>query len=168
MNNLPVGNSISIEEVLCNSALRLGADAIPKKGTSTNDSAAAGMVGEYISTLVPSSSSVSFTTATVTVVGSISLTAGDWDVEGNVNLTSATATVTAASAGIASSVAMPSDGTEVFSNVKITLLSGTDGITLPRKRISIPSSATINLLASSTFSAGTVAGFGAITARRAR
>jgi hypothetical protein len=49
-------------------------------GTTTNDSATAGNVGEIISSTVTSGSAISLTTATPVNMTSISLTAGDWDV----------------------------------------------------------------------------------------
>ena len=51
-------------------------------GTTTNNSAQAGSVGEYIESRVVQGSAVALTTATDTNVTSISITAGDWDVGG--------------------------------------------------------------------------------------
>lgn len=137
--------------------------------TTTNNDASAGSVGEAISSLVAVGSPVSLTTNTGTNVTSISLTAGDWDVSGNVNLTEGTATVTGASAGITStSATVPTNGSEVYSGVQVTLLSGTDSITLPPKRFSLSGTTTVYLVAKSTFSAGTVDAFGSILARRVR
>jgi hypothetical protein len=50
------------------------------KGTSTNDNANAGNVGEYVSSTV--TTPVSVASATATNITTISLTAGDWDVSG--------------------------------------------------------------------------------------
>ncbi len=47
-------------------------------GTTTNDNATAGNVGEYIETIITTPTNL--TSASVTAVGSIALTAGDWDV----------------------------------------------------------------------------------------
>src|SRR5216684_1358028 len=57
------------------------------QGTATNDNAAAGKVGEYISSTIATGSSVTLTTNTTANVTSISLTAGDWDVTGAVDFT---------------------------------------------------------------------------------
>lgn len=138
-------------------------------GTTTNDSATAGNLGEFVSSAIASGSAVSLTTATAANVTSISLTAGDWDVEGNVNFSASTATVTGTSAGISStSATLPTDGTEAYSGVQVTLLSELDSVTMPRKRISIAGTTTVYLVGKSTFSAGTVTAFGAISARRVR
>lgn len=138
-------------------------------GTITNDNATALNVGEYVSSLVATGSAVSLTTNATANVTSISLTAGDWDVDGIVNLNASAATVTAMSGGVTStSATIPSDGSEGYSGVLLTIASAVDSITLPRKRISIASTTTVYLVGRSTFSAGTVAAFGSITARRVR
>ena len=55
------------------------------QGTTTNDSAGLGKVGEIIQSNVPIGSSLPITTGVASNVTSISLTAGDWDVWGSVN-----------------------------------------------------------------------------------
>jgi hypothetical protein len=55
-------------------------------GTTTNNNAAAGSVGEFISSVIAQASSVSLSNNSVVSVANISLTAGDWDLYGNVNL----------------------------------------------------------------------------------
>ena len=138
-------------------------------GTKAADSAASGQYGEIISSLVAIGSPVSLTSATAANITSISLTAGDWDVEGNCNFKATTATVTATQCGISStSATLPVDGSEVYSGVQVTVISENDSVTLPRKRISISATTTVYMVGQSTFSAGTVGGFGAMTARRVR
>lgn len=138
-------------------------------GVTDNSSAAAGIVGEHVWSPKVSGSAVSLTTATSEDVTFIDLTAGDWDVEGNVNFAGISATVTAKKAGIsATSATVPTDGTEVFSGLQTTTLTTTDGVTLPRKRISLAGPTRIYLVAQATFSAGTVSAFGSISARRVR
>ena len=56
-------------------------------GTTTNDNAAVGYIGEYVESNISSSSAVSFTTNVSKNITSISLTAGDWDVFGMFGLT---------------------------------------------------------------------------------
>jgi predicted nucleic acid-binding protein len=66
--------------------------------TQTNDSAAAGKVGEFITSNIVVGSAVALTTGTAANVTSVSLTAGDWDVCGEVDLsTAATTNVTGVS-----------------------------------------------------------------------
>ncbi len=138
-------------------------------GTATNNSATAGHIGEYVSSLIAVGSAVSLTTATPANVTSISLTAGDWDVEGNINFTETTATVTARSGGVTSTTAtIPTDGSEVYNGSQTVVITSINSITSSRKRFSLSGTTTVYLVTSATFSAGTVAAFGSITARRVR
>lgn len=138
-------------------------------GTTTNGNAPSGAVGEFVSSLVPVGSPVSLTTATAKTVTSISLTAGDWDVEGNINYSAATATITGSTGSIGiTNNTLNTDGSEVYSGVVTTLVSEINSTTIPRNRISIAVTTTVYLVGKVTFSAGTVTAFGAITARRVR
>jgi hypothetical protein len=138
-------------------------------GTATNDSAPVGAIGEIVSSYIASASGVSLTNNTAANVTSISLTAGDWDVEGNVNFAGTTATVTGGQGGInTTSATLPTDGSEVYDGTVTTTLTDTSGVTLPRKRISINATTTVYLVGFKLFSAGTVKAFGGITARRVR
>lgn len=149
------------------SAASTGGVAI--KGTGTNDNAASGDDGEIVSSAVAVGSAVSLTTATAANVTSVSLTAGDWDVSGSINIAGASATYTGGVGGLSStSATLPTDGSEVNSGVQLTIMSATDGITMSRKRFSLSATTTVYLVAKATFSAGTMTGYGAITARRVR
>ena len=139
------------------------------RATATNDNAPSGGQGEFVQTLVATGSAVSLTTATPANICNVSLTAGDWDVEGNINFNDTSATLTATEAGIsATSATLPTDGSEVYCGVQLTTTTAKNGITLPRKRISIASTTTVYLVGQQTFSAGTAAAFGQISARRVR
>lgn len=138
-------------------------------GTTTNDNTSAGNVGEYTSSLIAVGSAVSFTTATAMNITTISVTAGDWDIEGNVNFNETSSTVSARSAGVTStSATIPTDGSQGYCGVQSTVTSEINTITLPRKRVSVSGTTTIYLVGSATFAAGTCTGFGTITARRVR
>lgn len=135
----------------------------------TADNASAGNLGEYVESLIASGSATALTSATAKNVTSISLTAGDWDVSGNVNFSASGATVTGTSGGISStSATVPTDGSEVFSGIQTSVVSENDSVTLPRKRFSLSSTTTVYLVAKSTFSFGSVSAFGQINARRVR
>lgn len=117
--------------------------AIP--GTVTNDNAAVGNIGEFVQSLVAVGSPVSLTTATAKNVTLISVLGGDWDVGANANLSAASATQTGSSAGISTTTGtLPTDGSECYSGVVTTVLSETDTITLPRKRVSAAPNAAHN------------------------
>lgn len=138
-------------------------------GTTTNDSATVGYVGEFIQTLVASGAPITLSNNTAANVASVSLTAGDWDVEGNINFTGTTATITGGQGGISStSATLPTDGSEVYDGTITTLLSDTSSVTLPCKRVSIAVTTSVYLVAKKSFSAGTVVAFGQINARRVR
>lgn len=138
-------------------------------GTTTNNSASAGNVGEYVTSLVAIGSPVSLSTTVASNVTSISLTAGDWDVDGQVSFTEGTSTVTARSAGVTITTGtVPTDGSEGYCGVQSTVTSEINSISLVKKRFSLSTTTTIFLVGKATFTAGTCGGFGVITARRVR
>jgi hypothetical protein len=140
------------------------------KGTATNDSAAAGYVGEYVSSTVVQGSAVSLTTATTTGVTSISLTAGDWDIDGNVNFIPQTSTVrTRAIACIFNSVGLPA--ADQYSSVNYGTTDAAGNIftvQAVKTRYSLSATTTIYLTTYADFSGGTLSAFGSIRARRVR
>lgn len=146
-----------------------GAGAI---GTVTNDSAAAGFLGEYVSSLVAVGSPQSMSTGTAMNVTSISLTPGDWDVQASVNIINTGSTVTGSpnvQTGISTTTAtLPTDGSECSTGILGVTLTNTDGISIPRKRISIAVTTTAYLVAKASFSVGTFGSYGSINARRVR
>ncbi len=138
-------------------------------GDSSGGNALAGYVGEYVESKIASGSAISLTTATPANITSISLTAGDWDVEGNVNYSLTAATVAQNVAAINStSATVPTDGTQVYSGATAAASSAPDSITLPRKRISISATTTVYLVANVTFLGTGIDGYGFISARRVR
>ena len=141
-------------------------------GTTTNDNAPAGAVGEYISSTVLSAGAVSLTNLTVANVTSISLTAGDWDVWGNVATKPNAATVTAEVIAAISLVTaalptIPNGGAYalVYPNSTagaITVLpTGT-------MRLSLAATTTVYLVVDTQFSVNTLGAYGFIGARRVR
>ena len=135
-----------------------------------NVAAGAGEIGELIDSPIAVGSAVSLTSATAANVTSITLTPGSWLVHGHVNLSAGSATRTAASAGISTTTAtLPTDGSEVTSGIQTTTTTHKDGITLQPKQVLVAAGTTqvVYLVASATFSAGTVAAYGQISAIRA-
>jgi hypothetical protein len=136
--------------------------------TATNDSAAAGKVGEFASSTRASGSSLALTTSTQTNVTSVSLTAGDWDVWGTVGFVTGGSTVVTASIGsvntTSATLGTPTDGGyfNVAGNVPNTVAP--TGV----KRVSLASTTTVYLVAYSTFSTSTQSVYGSIFARRVR
>jgi len=141
-------------------------------GTTTNDDATAGRLGEYsISTVA--SNTVSLTTATPANITSISLTAGDWDVSGKViYTTAATTNVVSLLMGISTTSATIAgeETTGKLQNVAAGLVYGatTVHVTGPVVRVSIASTTTVYLVTNQAFTVSTLTGGGTIRARRVR
>lgn len=142
-------------------------------GTTTNNNANAGSVGEFISSTVLVGSAVALTTATPTNVTSILLTAGDWDVWGSVWFNPAGTTQSTTNIGWISSTSAtlptpPNNGAEHAVTSAITVGAGTYGFPVGMARFSLSGTTTIFLSAYSSFSVSTNAAYGFIGARRVR
>lgn len=141
-------------------------------GTTTNDSAGTGLVGEYQSPAVVPATTVSLSTGTPVTVTSISLTAGDWDVQGGaIFATAASTSVTQVLAGISTTNnTLGADGTyarATFAAVVPGAVEWQDQVT-PIVRISIAATTTVYVVAQSTFTVSTQTAGGYIRARRVR
>jgi len=146
-------------------------------GTATNDNAAAGTVGEIITSSIPVGSEVTLTTAVTANVTSISVPAGDWHLSAVVNfdLAGTTGTLFQGGASLTSAV-LPTQpgggglGTDALLSFPVPITGLTGDLVLPGGvvRLSIASTTTVFLTASCTFTVGTCKAFGTITARRIR
>lgn len=133
-------------------------------GTTTNNNANAGSIGEYVQSTFSGVSLVSITTANAT---SISLTAGDWDVEGGLTFTGSTTNMTNIAAGSNStSATFPTAG--FYWQIQQTAGFQAYGASIPRQRFSINSTTTIYMPVQASFSTGTVTVAGVLRARRVR
>lgn len=144
-------------------------------GTTTNDNAVAGSIGELATASLAFADRITLTTATAANVISVSLTAGDWDVSGVVTLEQGgSINVKDIFVGISTtSATLPTDDSHM--NV---LTYGSAGASLggssnprmptPPARISIGSTTTVYLVVLSTFTADTLKAYGTIRARRVR
>lgn len=137
-------------------------------GTTTNDSATSGYVGEYV---VATVSAVSVpTTATWSSITSIALTAGDWEVTGQIGyqLNSAVTTglfyigINTANTGSGLSYG----DTQMPAGIPTAPIDS--GATIAGVRISLASSGTVYLMSFAQYSAGTPKASGRISARRMR
>lgn len=151
-----------------------GTSGINLKGVSTNSSVSAGYVGEYVSSSI-SGSPVSISTNTSTDLTSISLTAGDWDVWGNINFLSDTNTVVKSVNGWISSTSatLPATGTTIArqdygSTGIVNILSGgvQCGMAIAPQRFSLASTTTIYISGYAIFTTSTLTMTGFIAARR--
>jgi len=141
-------------------------------GTTTNDAASAGYIGEYISSTLAIGSAVSLTTATTANVTSISLTAGDWDVNGNIGFIAASGTlgtvqIVSISQTSATLPTSPNGGAYAREEIAFPA-TATQIIPTGTMRISLASTTTVYLVAQATFSVSTMTAYGFIGARRAR
>lgn len=147
-------------------------------GTTTNDNAAAGRPGEFITATVPVGSAVALATGVAANVTSISLTAGDWDVSGVVDHNIAATTsvtqinsgVSLTSATLASQAGGAGLGTDPTSTLSYAAMVPGAGIVqgAPLVRISLAATTTVYLVAQDTFTLSTISAYGTLRARRVR
>ena len=140
-------------------------------GSSTNDSAATGSVGEVITSSVAAGSAVGLSSAIPANVTSISLTAGDWDVWGQIGfVTGATSVVSSAYGAVNTSSASLGliNTNPLCANVGFSVTGTSPALPLVPYRLSLASTTTVYLVAQSGFTTSTQAACGFIQARRRR
>lgn len=143
-------------------------------GTTTNNNATAGSVGEYVEAQLLQASALSLTTATPVDVTSISLTAGDWDVTGTFYFNPANTTSVTLFVGLISSVSANIGDNNVIGGrvqdvvTKVSAGNGNSSYVAPPRRFSLSATTTIYLCAQSNFTISTATVFGNIRARRVR
>ncbi len=142
-------------------------------GESSTGSATAGNVGEYIEGVLAVGSATSLTTGTDKTVISLALTAGDWDISGNVGLvTAGTTSVTFIFAGISltNNTLDQTNGRTVTSAFPAIVPGAGTSFQIPvgPVRFSVSGATTVYLIGRATFSASTLTAFGIIRARRVR
>lgn len=146
-------------------------------GTTTNDSAPTGGIGQFVTATVASGSAVSLSNGAGTNVTSISVTAGDWDISGTVDIILAGATGTLSQGGISLTTAtLPSQaggsglGTDGLTLIPLSVaaFSNTVSVTIPPVRLLVAATTTVYLVAQQAFTVGTATAYGTIRARRVR
>lgn len=138
-------------------------------GTTTNDNASAGFVGEFISSTVTEASPVSLSSTTAANITSISLTAGNWLVFGNVGINFSATWTNATSWCSLTSATTPN--AEFRATIAFTTGNTGPGNVrhvVPMLRVSIAGTTTVYLSAVLVFSTGTAVGYGQIQAIRIR
>ena len=136
-------------------------------GTTTNNNANAGSVGELKSN---STTGTSMTTGTAANCTSVSLTAGDWDISGTVNFVPAAGTTVSYIASDISSTTGSFDGTLGASQqLTSTFTTGAlQFLSTPVVRESLSGTTTIFLIGFANFATSTMTCSGIIRARRVR
>ena len=141
-------------------------------GTATNDNAATGDVGEYVTST--NVTGVVLSNNTPANITSIVLSAGDWDVSGYAGFTAGAATtLTFFEANICTTSASFANPLEAGTLLVLQTTSGfgansVNDLALPVARGSFSGSTTIYLNVEVTFSAGSCNGQGRLRARRMR
>lgn len=147
-------------------ASNLGKAAGGIPGTTTNDNAPAGSIGEY---LTVSSGTIALTTGAAIDTATLSLTAGDWDVQAVIEYSPAGSTIvqsTWSSIGTVSNTLPPFPQR---ASVQIVHAAGVgEDLASPVIRISISSTTTIRAIALANFTTSTCNAIGFIRARRVR
>lgn len=136
-------------------------------GTTTNNNAAAGSVGEYIESVF--SAQAAPTSSTYTDIANVSLTAGDWDVSVMLNINAGTS-ATQIIAGITATSGAVSTGLVVGQNSSFIASSAVAQLTavVPVYRISLAGTTTYYLKGNITYTGGGSQVNGRISARRVR
>ncbi len=134
-------------------------------GTTVGDNAGVGVVGEVVSAALLFGSATSLVSGTPKNILSISLTSGDWTIEGNLLLFCNTSLTTSFMYLNVNSALRP-DNSFVAGLSNGSLIAQTGQAVVPR-RIILPSTTTIFLIAEAVFT-GTCNASGSVTARRMR
>lgn len=148
-------------------AIDIASTGVAVLGTTTNDSAAAGFVGQYIESVVGNTTMV--TTGNWQDLTSISLTAGDWDVTVLIYMNNQTS-FTQGQGGISTTSGNSATGLVAGSNfLSTSVVSNTEGhITVANYRMSLSATTTVYGKAKAIFT-GTQPQFsGRLSARRMR
>lgn len=134
-------------------------------GTTTNNSASAGYVGEYVSST--NSSGTSISNGIDTNITSITLTAGDWNVFGNITVVG-TGAVLSYISGWTSTTSATQPTVANYNGIALpTNTASTIGAAAPPLRLSLSGTTTV-YLSTRVGTTGTATGYGVIWARRAR
>jgi len=143
-------------------------------GTTTNDNASAGYVGQLIFSQIASGSSVVLSNSTPANITTISVTAGDWDIFGNVVFLTNSGTPDSNLIAAWTSNASASPPAQDYAGTTFSPAEAVYGRTLPpafsvpMQRYSLSSTTTIYLSVKCQFTLGTVKAYGSIYARRVR
>lgn len=143
--------------------------AVGIQGTATNDNAPAGYYGEVVRAAVASGSAVSATgTGQWTDITSISLTAGDWQIDAIAKADTNGSTYTVFQIGIGTVTGNDATGITDGDN-RATFVGAVDHtLSIPGYRVQPTATTTYYLKFIYTFAAGTPRSFGRISARRMR
>jgi len=142
------------------------------QGVTSGVAAASGFVGEIISSTIAVGSAVSLTSTVTSDVTSISLPAGEWYINGQVNYrAAATTSITILTQGISSTSATLGAQNTFSRNVSGAFVpTASVDVCLPVRgqALSLTTTTTVYLVANSTFTVAALSAYGTIQARRVR
>ena len=144
-----------------------GTGGVDLVGTSTNNNAGSGVVGQFISSNIVVGSAVTATSNAASNVTSISLTAGDWDVWGNVQFPSVGTSATLLKGWISTTSATNETELSLTAIYTATVIAN-NGFCVPYRRMSLSGTTTVYLEVFLSNSSGNGTVCGDIYARRAR
>jgi hypothetical protein len=164
-------DAVATTAALAGKQATLTAGQLP--GTATNDSATAGNVGEYIESVIASGSAVSLVNATAKTITSVSLPAGDWDVDVTLYfLFPASTSVTQMIASISGTTNVLDTTAGKFSGISMAAFvpgaASSISSNIVPYRLSLSGTTSVFLIAQAAFSVSTLTAYGIIRARRAR
>ena len=179
VNNIIIGNGgtgaspfISAQGSDTNVTLALagqGNGGVNIKGTAAAGNAPAGYVGEFVTSNVPAASAVNMPSSTSTNITTISLTAGDWDVWGNIQFTSGGGQFLTSEYGWINltSVTVP-DPSSYNSIAAATTAVSSISFNVPIIRVNVSTTTTVYLTGLVVFGTSTANACGNLSARRIR
>jgi hypothetical protein len=139
-----------------------------RAGTTTNDNAAAGQVGEFLSAILLQASAVALTTGVDAVVAQLTLTAGDWDVWGSVTFQMTNGNAVTLRAWINQAASQPSLD-QLGGNAIMPVANNVPLASLPITPVRVAAAAGVSVTLGATAAyGGTITAFGKIMARRRR
>lgn len=147
-------------------ALQTALDVFKSTGVTDASNAGSGKVGEYLSA-DNSTAAVNAVSGTAANVVSLSLPAGDWELNGSVSFNSSNAALTGYSAGV-NTVSATLPGFLDNTTVSATFTVGTQRVPVPSVRLNLTSTTTVYLVATAFFNSGAVQAFAKLRARRVR
>lgn len=147
-----------------------GNKGVTFQGATNGSNSTVGYNGEYFESIIVTGSAVALTSDVNADITHIDLSAGDWDVWGNVGFIFSVAAQSVAGWSSQSSATTPTDAvlySAIVTGLGTTIDTNTN-ITIPYKRYNFSSPTTIYLSTATVFGSGTGHAYGAIYARRAR
>lgn len=163
-------NTSATGNVFAVSGVAISAGQYP--GEPTTGNATAGNVGEYIESVIPVGSPISVVTGTAKTITSISITAGDWDIDviGYFIPAATTAVQFLTSGWSLTTNTLDTTAGRFNQNGYSSLVTGGPYMCspVPPARLSISSTTTVFMIGQANFTVSTMTAWGIIRARRVR